>query len=57
MLNNKLLHFDFIQRGNCLMDIQKPKKALRGLFSRTEPEIQPEENKQIQKINSSESQN
>ena len=39
------------------MDIQKPKKALRGLFSRTEPEIQPEENKQAQKINSSESQN
>lgn len=39
------------------MDIQKPKKALRGLFSRTEPEIQPEENKQAQKLNSSESQN
>ncbi len=39
------------------MDIQKPKKALRGLFSRTEPEIQPEENKQTQIINLSLPQN
>lgn len=30
------------------MDIQKPKKALRGLFSRTEPEVPVTENKETQ---------
>jgi len=34
------------------MDIQKPKKALRGLFSRTEPEVTANENKETKTFQS-----